>query len=514
MGPARPTDTITVRLALAQRNLVQLEDLFWRVSDPRSLSYGKYMTAAEIGVLIGLEDHVLEQVHSWADAQGCITARSMVDSRDYLHLTMPVDCAERIFAVQLHRFASTARPQAPLIFSQGPQKPTLPLPLKGIVVAVHGLTLPYLRAQRIKGSKGVSKEPGDQTTPTVLAGLYNYTSSTSRHGAGIALAEFEDDAFIPSDIQEFLGNYSLPTDNVTRIVGFDDVYDGYVAESSLDIQYAMAVAGPGVEAWVFITDQNLGFDLTAWALNVTGTPGAPKVHSISWGSPESAFKAEDMARDNIEFQKMGLMGFTVLVASGDNGPGKRGFLSCKGFDPQFPATSPYVTAVGGTYLSSGQQETGWSHSGGGFSNAFAIPEYQQAAVSAYLSSASLPDAKLFNRTGRAIPDVSALATNYRVLMQGFWDEQVSGTSASCPVWAALLALVNDRRLAGGKRELGFVNPALYQLGVGVGQDITLGTNKASGCKEGFEASAGWDPVTGWGTPSFPALLKSLAEDLP
>ena len=190
-------------------------------------------------------------------------------------------------------------------------------------------------------------------------------------------------------------------------------------------------------------------------------------------------------------------------------------MKCKGFDPNFPATSPFVTAVGGTYVEGGK-ETGWAYSGGGFSNVFGAPEYQQKSVATYLSSAgaSLPDAKLFNKTGRAIPDVSGVATNYRVLMQGFWDDAVSGTSASSPVWAGLLARVNNQRLASGKKVLGFVNTALYQLGAGVGQDITAGESKVFGCKQGFTAIKGWDPVTGLGTPSFPVLLKALGDDLP
>jgi len=510
-GHAPPANLITVRLALAQRNLDELEQRFWQISDPRSPMYGDFMTAAEIGVLIGQHDNV-EQIKTWAGSLGCVIAQSVVETRDYVHLTMPVSCAERAFAVKLYSFLSADQKQS-LIWSQAPPK----LPLQSIVVAIHGLEVPMTvkrRLRRVSAEGQISKEPGDQVTPAVLASLYGYTSDdTTNYGAAVALAEFEDDCFIPSDIQTFLSNYSLPKHNITRIVGFDDTVDGYLAESSLDVQYAMAVAGPSVDAWAFIVDSNLGFDLTAWALNVTGTPGAPKVHSISWGSPETEFKAEDMERDNTEFQKMGAMGFTILVASGDNGPGKQGFFSCKKFNPQFPATSPYVTAVGGTYLEDGH-ETGWGFSGGGFSNMFPMPQYQQASVAAYLSSASLPSAKLFNQTGRAIPDISGVATNYRVLMQGFWDEAVSGTSASSPVWAGLLALVNNHRLANGKKVLGFLNPALYQLGTGVGQDIKTGENKASGCKEGFKASAGWDPVTGWGTPSFQALLKALGDDLP
>jgi len=347
-------------------------------------------------------------------------------------------------------------------------------------------------------------------TPIVIAKQYGMENPTGGHGGSLALAEFEDSAMFPSDIQLFLSNFSLPTDNITQIVGFDDEYDGYLAETSLDVQYAMGLAGPDIDAWVWFLGP---FDLTAWVLNVTSTPNAPKVQSISYGSPESAFKPADMARDNTEFQKMGLMGYTVLVASGDDGPGKNGIFKCKSFNPNFPATSPFVTTVGGTSLTGGV-ETSWPSSGGGFSNSFVAPAYQKDAIAAYLSSASLPDSGLFNKTGRGIPDIAAVATNFRVIMQGFWDNQCSGTSASAPVWAAALALINDKRLALGKKTLGFVNPVLYSAGVaGIGTDVTTGENQAGGCKEGFSASKGWDPVTGWGTPKFDTLVKTLVNDL-
>lgn len=465
------------------------------------------MTAAEIGSLIGAEDRTIEKIADWVVTQACITSHSVVPMKDYIHLNMAVDCAQQVFDVELHNFVS-ARSSSHTI-TRANSDVTIPAALEPFVEGIQGLSDFPHTAGRAQLSR-VSGEPGDMMTPNIIAKQYGMQSPQAKNGASVALAEFEDSAFFPSDIQLFLANYSLPTDNISQIVGFDDTYDGYLAETSLDVQYAMGLAGPGVDAWVWLLGP---FDLTAWVLNVTSTPNAPKVHSISYGSPETAFKAPDMARDNTEFQKMGLMGYSILVASGDNGPGKSGLFRCKSFNPNYPATSPYVTAVGGTSLT-GTEETGWISSGGGFSNIFTAPDYQKAAISSYLASASLPDAALFNATGRAIPDVAAVATNFRVIMQGFWDNSCSGTSASAPVWAAALALVNDQRLGSGKKTLGFVNPALYSAGVaGVGTDITTGENKAGGCKQGFPAAQGWDPVTGLGTPNFATLLKSLADDL-
>jgi len=248
-------------------------------------------------------------------------------------------------------------------------------------------------------------------------------------------------------------------------------------------------------------------DLLSWAQNVQSARNPPLVHSISWGSGESGSAGYNMAllqRTNTEFQKMGAQGISVLVASGDDGPGNTGTFTCRKFDATWPAVSPWVTAVGGTYIEGGV-EAAWGDSGGGFSNVFGRASYQSAAVEAYLSQEGLPDEKYWNKTGRAIPDVSALATNYQVVSGGS-TASVSGTSAATPVFAAIIALVNDERLASGKTPLGFLNPALYKLG-SVGYDVVSGSNKASGCKTGFPATKGWDAVTGLGTPLYADLAK-------
>ena len=130
----------------------------------------------------------------------------------------------------------------------------------------------------------------------------------------------------------------------------------------------MATA-PGVSTTVLSIDGTLGFDMIAWAANVSAMGRrAPRIHSISWGSPESSFPVEWMMRVNGELAKLAAQGLTILVASGDDGVGHKGTIFCDHFEPQFPATSPYVTAVGGTtFPSATARETCWKDSGGGFS---------------------------------------------------------------------------------------------------------------------------------------------------
>jgi len=244
----------------------------------------------------------------------------------------------------------------------------------------------------------------------------------------------------------------------------------------------------------------------------------PSVVSISWGSPESKYQAEHMQAGSDCFQKMGVQGITIFTASGDGGTGKQGGLfSCKAFDPDWPASCPYVTTVGGTYLESGT-ENGWSGSGGGFSAVFPRPAWQDKVVANYMQSATLPPSSLYAAGGCAKPDIAAVATNYRVFTGGAQYGTLTGTSAASPVFAGVVALVNDLLVDAGKPTVGFINPALYAAAEAgsqdfLGFDVVTGNNKHSGCKAGFEAAEGWDAVSGLGTPLFKNLKALLMADL-
>lgn len=214
---------------------------------------------------------------------------------------------------------------------------------------------------------------------------------------------------------------------------------------------------------------------------------------------------------------MGVAGISVLFASGDQGVlGREG--NGAEYHPDFPAASPYITAVGGTdFATKGTigAEKAWTQGGGGFSNTFPIPPYQATAVASYLSKAagSLPPQNKWNVTGRAYPDVSALGGQgnpYCIIVGGSFTG-VAGTSASCPVVAGTIAKLNEIRLAKGGSPLGFLNPWLYGNASAAFNDVSEGRNCGSPiCKgtEGFPAVVGWDAATGWGTPDF-EKLKAL-----
>jgi len=233
---------------------------------------------------------------------------------------------------------------------------------------------------------------------------------------------------------------------------------------------------------------------------------------VSYGDVESSISVSYATRVSVEFQKYGMTGRSIIFASGDDGVGCN--TACTLFEPNWPASSPYVTAVGGTILDDADTFTISSDpiSSGGFSNYFDRPKYQDLAVNGYFSKGNLPPVSFFHSGGRAIPDVSAFSENVNIIYQG-GTFGVGGTSCAAPVFGAVISLINDARLASRKTTLGFLNPALYNLPSGPASgflDITSGSSNGNGCCPGFAPSVGWDPVTGLGVPNYPSLLKALA----
>jgi len=150
-----------------------------------------------------------------------------------------------------------------------------------------------------------------------------------------------------------------------------------------------------------------------------------------------------------------------------------------------------------------------SFSQGGFSNYFSRSQasYQSSVVATFLTAQGTTYSTYYNATGRGFPDVSAQGNNFAVVIGGS-TESVGGTSASAPTFAGVISLLNDYRQSQGKASLGFLNPWLYGAGKAGLNDITSGTNPGCGTN-GFSAKAGWDAVTGLGTPDFVKLQGLL-----
>ncbi len=276
--------------------------------------------------------------------------------------------------------------------------------------------------------------------------------------------------------------------------------NGADSEVMLDIEVAAGIAPAAKIAVYFTPNTDQGF-LDALTTAVHDTTNHPSVISISWGGPESSWTQQAMTAFDDACQSAAALGVTITVACGDNG--STDGVSDGSNHVDFPASSPHVLACGGTKITvSGTtltNEVVWNDdaqnggaTGGGVSAVFALPTWQE--------NAKVPAAS--GSGGRGLPDVAgdaAPATGYSIQVDGE-TEVVGGTSAVAPLWAGLIALLNQKL---GK-PVGFLNPQIYPLlGSPAFRDITQGNNGA------YKAGPGWDACTGLGSPVGTSLLTKL-----
>jgi len=378
----------------------------------------------------------------------------------------------------------------------------------------------------MKKNEPLGASASNQITPALLKGttLYNITDEASDSSkASMAVAEFQGQGYLPKDLAAFESNENLPSQPVRNVLGGDPAATETAGvEASLDIQYIVAT---GTKVPVdFYLQKGGSFDLFGFAGFVLNETSPALTWSVSYGEGINGGIGGKIATDtaqrlNAEFEKFGVRGLSVLISSGDSGVYNRVPVFGKlKFHPSYPACLPSVTAVGATQLNSqGVEDSAVDWSGGGFtpSEYFTRSDdatWQADSVDKYLSSGvKLPPAHLWDNKGRGLPDVSAVGVDYKVYVNGA-PQGVSGTSASCPAVAGIFALVNDQLLAAGKKPLGFLNPFIYAH-QDCFRDIKKGLNDGGGLfhilSHGFEATAGWDPATGVGTPNYEAL-KSAA----
>jgi kumamolisin len=268
-------------------------------------------------------------------------------------------------------------------------------------------------------------------------------------------------------------------------------------EVALDIQVAGAVAPASKVAVYFAPNTDQGF-LDAITTAIHDTTNNPSVISISWGSPESNWTAQSMDAFEQRFLDAAALGVTVYCASGDNGSSDGVADGLAHVD--FPASAPHASGCGGTHLEGSggtiTSEVVWSGSGGGVSDHFALPTWQNGV-------GVPPSVNPGHRVGRGVPDVAGdadPATGYKIVVGGN-TVAVGGTSAVSPLWSGLTALFNQT-LA---RHLGFFNPLMYTPTARAAfGDITTGSNGA------YSAGPGWDGCTGLGSPRGQALLQVLS----
>ncbi|PRP79663.1 hypothetical protein PROFUN_10563 [Planoprotostelium fungivorum] len=526
-GRAQPQSTHTVTFAVRQINnaAATCDSLIRKTSEPSSRHYGQHKSLSQVNAIF-LNREAVRRVESWLATQG----HQFETIGDYIKVTSSISNLETLLSAKFHAYRHFNI--ANKIFYKTDAH-TVPIEIANDVEFVLNVDLPRVIPHSFTRSKSALVDADGNTTPSVINTQYGITNNTVT-SATQSLFEALGQNFSPDDLSAFQQQYQLPNIPISKVTGNNDGSScsdnpDACGEANLDVQYMLAVA-QSTETHYRVIDQGSQDPFYDWIIELSQATDTAHVHSVSYGSLAPEDPKTDMQRFNTEVCKLGLRGVTIVVASGDDGvanfPARQDPSQC-GFVPSFPATSPYVLAVGATMgpeagnpeIACTSDAGGLITTGGGFSVTFNRPSYQDKAVQNYLANApNLPDQSHFAVNGRAYPDVAALGHNY-VIIDGGSQTVVSGTSASAPVFAAILTLVNDQRLLNGKTTLGFVNPALYKAPASLWTDITSGRNNCAAgqegsqvcCDEGFTATTGWDPLTGLGSPKFEQLNAYLGK---
>jgi len=329
------------------------------------------------------------------------------------------------------------------------------------------------------------------------------------------VVEFSGENFRQTDIDAFFKYFvnGFWPHAPSKIIGDNDETKPTL-KSNHDLSYMMAIAR-NVSTW-FWHNPNFDFfhDLTSWLNKLSDMDVSPHVYSLSYGSETETSAKAVRDRINSEFQKLGLRGKTLIFPTGDLGTG---CYLCYYFEPTFPSSSEYVLSVGSTKFDQmtvgAERATTSFKTGGGFSFAFGTPKYQQDAVSHYLKvEGSLPETHYYNPSGRGMPDISALGTNIVSIQNGDF-VYTSSTTTTTPIIAAIITLLNEKRLNSKQPVVGFINPLLYQIYANSKNsfyDVVAGENHFGCCGfVGFRASPGYDVVSGVGTPNFRNLVDNI-----
>jgi kumamolisin len=501
------------------------------------LSQRRYLSRDDAARTYGADAADVEAVTHWAKRLGLTAVNDPEESARTRRILLEgtIGAFEKAFLVELNTYRHPRYGE----FRGRDAEIHVPAFLQSIVDGVFGLDtrrvgrarhrVLNVRPQKIRAVQPTTQWPGTFFPPQV-AELYEYPRGTDGAGQNVAIFAFNGDGphgyggyreTALSAYFEMLGGsapsiadvvVSGPGNNPGPDTPASDQQGDATGEVMLDMCVVGSVA-PRAKIFMYFTE----FTEQGWidALHQAITDDNDiDVISISYGNPEDdpegAWTAAGVKQVNLAFEPAAARGITICCAAGDDGSADQ---VSKGAHTDFPASSPYVLAVGGTKLVASSataiaSEVVWNElrhnegsTGGGISAIFSKPSYQD-------SVSVPPSANPPHRVGRGVPDVAAVAdplTGVVIATVGGQLEPIGGTSAAAPMWASLIARLNE---ATGVR-CGFFNPVLYgKASTGILRDITRGNNGA------YSAAPGWDACTGLGTPNGQALLKVIQGNAP
>lgn len=534
---AHPATSHDLLLVVKLRSQKQLEHVLFDRSNLSSPNYGKWLSSEEASALL-FDTEAVRAVHDALEAAGIVVVKT-TPGGELVRATASVQVWEQLLQCEFHVYESHEQNMGIHIAANSYSVPShLSNYVEGILKAVE---LPDFNNAHVTVSRSSNwtnlQDIGSVATitPALIRSHYKMPSAAPKGSPAALMSRNTTQAVFaslgqhwsPEDLENFQRKFALPNRSVTELDSHHMASDTQCEDSptdceeaNLDVQYMTAMS-PWSEMGFYYEDASRTF--TDFVEDLLAMSKPPEVISISYGQPEIALKTNAALRTvfNTAAMKLGVQGVTVIAASGDDGAQSslaRQFTCSQIHNPQiglqvnWPASSPYVTAVGATMgVESGREETTCQiqclvdgeqcsrsgagpaiTSGGGYS-AYDKPDYQSGHVQCQ---------------GRGVPDVSLAGHAYEIVVGGR-SALVDGTSASTPTFGGMVSQVNANRLASGLPPVGFINPAMYQHASAF-NDITFGDNKcgtfgAGGtakCCGGFDAGPGWDATTGLGSVDF------------
>lgn len=450
-------------------------------------------------------------VESFFNANGFSNIWASKDGLD-VFAEAPIGVINKAFAINI-KLVQIPTKGDPVIAPD--RAPSIPMALSPFVNAVIGLDTipePDYPLSSSAAIKSKQKNPKLGLTPAQLATIYNIDSlhQAGLFGDGQRIYIFSFSLWNNADTLKFAAASGIPISKVNAIqvatYGAVGSPQNGQLENDLDIQTILGQA-PNSSITLIECDGTPMARLDALTRIVNDNP---QIVSISWGADEDYDSPELHDQWNAKYKAMSLQGQAVFVASGDNG--SLGIQKSGINFPQveFPASSPYVTSVGGTELVIGLKnqwisETGWAYSDGGLSRHYQLPNWQKAPGAA----------NQYSNGYRQLPDVAALAgfPFYQVYSGGMINYTVFGTSGAAPLWASAACLMNQQF----NSRVGPFGPATYSLASQIGgstspfHDITVGSN-ASASFPLYPNTKDWDYVTGIGSANFGRLATKLSDN--
>jgi tripeptidyl-peptidase I len=537
------------------------------VSDPDHPRYGQHLSADEVNELAKPNPEALKSVHDWLAAYGYTEDRlihnaakdwiklsvSVKDAEALLHTnysifkhkdgtelirtpqwSLPKDLHQHVVAIQPTNSFLRKAPQYHNHQSLKPYNPTLEI-VQQVKIAMEDT--PSLAKAALKEVCNIDRittaclrrlyntfdyVPSNSNDPRNVAAFTNYLNNTATlKDLGLFLKKFRPDAISAQVNFTYINKgpniQDLPKDpNNMPNLNFEGNMDSQALIGLVHPIKVRAYNTGGSPPYIpdLRTADNTNEPFLEWLeYMLQKEKDIPYTISTSYGDNEQTVPIDYAVKVCQQMAMLGARGVSLLFPSGNGVGVDRACLSNDGknirkFISFFPASCPYVTAVGSTQKFNPEvvalNFNPFSASGGGFSEYFPQPSYQASAVNAYVSSLENELNGVYNSSGRAYPDVAAQGQSLVYYYRGS-DITVDGTSASTSIMAGVVALLNDYRVANNKSSLGFLNPWLYKEGYKGFTDIIEGS--ARGCIEiadtlgmGFPAAKGWDAASGFGTP--------------